>query len=224
MGNRAIITTKEQLDKNGFGLYLHWNGGRDSVEGFLKYCKLKGYRGPESDVGYGLARLCCVICNFFGDSLSIGIEGGISRDTNFTSWLDNGIYVVGKNWNIVERVGISESFSEQSFESKEMNLDFLKAVDDCQPEPLGYDILEAMIKRDKNYKDKLLNCYTGTKVAVYDYINDAYKETDIVGFGKEGRILNGHDVSNIPYVNLYFGEGDNINNYLTEYEEFYIMD
>ena len=33
MGNRAIITTKDC----DLSLYLHWNGGRDSVEGFLAY-------------------------------------------------------------------------------------------------------------------------------------------------------------------------------------------
>lgn len=31
MGNRAIITNKEKK----VAVYLHWNGGRDSVEAFL---------------------------------------------------------------------------------------------------------------------------------------------------------------------------------------------
>ena len=31
MGNRAVITT----EKKDLGIYLHWNGGRDSVEAFL---------------------------------------------------------------------------------------------------------------------------------------------------------------------------------------------
>ena len=31
MGNRAIITTRERK----IGLYLHWNGGRDTVEPLL---------------------------------------------------------------------------------------------------------------------------------------------------------------------------------------------
>ena len=37
MGNRAVITTRSK----DIGVYLHWNGGRDSVEAFLKYCELK---------------------------------------------------------------------------------------------------------------------------------------------------------------------------------------
>lgn len=35
MGNRAVITTLE----NEKGIYIHWNGGRDSVEPILWYCK-----------------------------------------------------------------------------------------------------------------------------------------------------------------------------------------
>ena len=59
MGNRAII----KGHGNSLGIYLHWNGGRDSVEAFLAYCKLKGYRSDDS---YSWARLAQVIGNYFG--------------------------------------------------------------------------------------------------------------------------------------------------------------
>ena len=36
MGNRCTIT-RPQKDVY---IYLHWNGGRDSVEAFLEYCRL----------------------------------------------------------------------------------------------------------------------------------------------------------------------------------------
>lgn len=36
MGNRTVITTAERK----IGLYLHWNGGRDTVEPLLRYCEL----------------------------------------------------------------------------------------------------------------------------------------------------------------------------------------
>ena len=45
MGNRAVITTAEDLRSGGTGLYLHWNGGLDSVGPFLEYCRLRGFRG-----------------------------------------------------------------------------------------------------------------------------------------------------------------------------------
>lgn len=47
MGNRAVITTLQNYNNNGIGVYLHWNGGRDSVEGFLEYMKLKKHRNAQ---------------------------------------------------------------------------------------------------------------------------------------------------------------------------------
>ena len=52
MGNRAAITTPERK----VGLYVHWNGGRDTIEPLLRYCELKGYRDPAKDE-YGWARM-----------------------------------------------------------------------------------------------------------------------------------------------------------------------
>ena len=101
MGNRAIIKGKG----TDIGVYVHWNGGYDSVRGFIEYCKLKGYRSPEVD-SYGLARLCQVIGNFFGGTLSVGIVTmpGTKRMTAHKMkeyWaLDNGIYEL-QNWDIV---------------------------------------------------------------------------------------------------------------------------
>jgi len=40
MGNRALIIGNKQY--KGAGVYLHWNGGRDSVEPFLKYAEIGG--------------------------------------------------------------------------------------------------------------------------------------------------------------------------------------
>lgn len=97
MGNRAIIKGKGQ----DLGVYVHWNGGIDSVTAFLEYCKLKRYRSPEVDT-YGVARLCQVIGNFFGGSGSVGVEKinkNISPEYVSELWLDNGIYEV-ENWKI----------------------------------------------------------------------------------------------------------------------------
>lgn len=92
MGNRAVITTQDK----DLGVYVHWNGGRSSVEGFLLYCKLKGYRCPENDC-YGWARLCQVIGNFFGGECSVGIDKYDRLDTDNG---DNGTYII-KDWQIV---------------------------------------------------------------------------------------------------------------------------
>ena len=94
MGNRAVITTSEKE----IGVYLHWNGGRDSVSAFLMYCKLKGYRSPETDC-YGWARLCLVIGNYIGGEYSLGIDTYNRLDTDNG---DNGTYII-KDWEIVGR-------------------------------------------------------------------------------------------------------------------------
>ena len=55
MGNRAVITASKSRNvetSQDIGVYVHLNGGRDSVEAFLKYCELKKYRSPSDD-NYG---------------------------------------------------------------------------------------------------------------------------------------------------------------------------
>lgn len=124
MGNRAVITTAEQQ----IGVYLHWNGGRDSVEAFLAYCKLKGYRPPEQD-NYGWARLCQVIGNFFGGIYSLGIDKFEKLD--YDNW-NNGTYII-KNWEIEDRLYLHDDDNEfeeqQEYDLRDMLLD----INDHQP-------------------------------------------------------------------------------------------
>ena len=120
MGNRAVITTKEKK----IGVYLHWNGGRDSVTAFLTYCKMKVYRTPESD-NCGWARLCQVIGNFFGGECSIGIDEYDVLDTDNG---DNGVYII-ENWEIVDR-----EFYNGAEQNNHDLLEMLKDINKCQPE------------------------------------------------------------------------------------------
>lgn len=126
MGNRAVITASKAYsvkDSADIGVYLHWNGGRDSVEGFLTYCKIKGYRPPDSD-NYGWARLCQVIGNFFGGELSIGIDKCSSLDCDNG---DNGTYII-KGWDIVGRK-YNEGVEQRNYDL----LEFVMAVNEAQP-------------------------------------------------------------------------------------------
>jgi hypothetical protein len=96
MGNRAVITTEEKK----IGIYLHWNGGRDSVQPFLDYCKAAGFRGLPDP--YGFACLTAVIANFLdtvhsGLSLGVGPFKELDADNG-----DNGVYIV-EGWDIVRR-------------------------------------------------------------------------------------------------------------------------
>lgn len=120
MGNRAFI----KFQGEGTGIYLHWNGGRDSVEPFLEYCRLKGYR-PD---GYGVARMCQVIGNFFGGGLSLGVESTKGMSTADLSAGDNGVYII-KNWKIIGR------YPRDVREQHEYDpIEFLLSIDEKQPE------------------------------------------------------------------------------------------
>jgi|TARA_X000001382_G_C3030140_1_gene134473 hypothetical protein len=127
MGNRAVIAfvnDKGKQDKNSVGIYLHWNGGRDSVEGFLQTAKDYGIRSGD----YGLARLTQIICNTFPGTLSVGV--GIVKKLDCDNW-DNGVYWVDKEFNIVAREHI-EKYGLTAGTFKEQQVyplaDFVKEV------------------------------------------------------------------------------------------------
>lgn len=124
MGNRAVITTKGGDRKNKLGVYLHWNGGRDSVKAFLKYCDMRGFRYPEND-NYGWARLTQVIANFFGGDLSIGID--ICDRLDCDNW-DNGVYLIEK-WKIVGREDFHDGVEQDEYDLLSMLID----IDQHQP-------------------------------------------------------------------------------------------
>lgn len=100
------------------------------------YCELKGYRAPSQD-NYGWARLCQVIGNYFGGSVSIGIDTCDHLDCE--NW-DNGVYIIDK-WEIVGR---------QFFDGEEQDnynlIEMLIDIDQAQPqaEQLGEDFLKEL--------------------------------------------------------------------------------
>lgn len=127
MGNRAVITTREGFkhQNEDLGVYLHWNGGYDSVRAFLAYCKFKGYRRPEDD-NYGWAYLCTTIGNFFGNGLSLGIDTVARLDTDN---YDNGTYII-EDWEIVDL--IYEAPHHEGYDLEES----LYKINERQPESI----------------------------------------------------------------------------------------
>ena len=129
MGNRAVITIKEkdvpQEDWNS--LYLHWNGGRDSVEPFLHVAMLYGIR-CNNDSSYAIARLSQLIGNTLKGTLSLGVGSYKCLDT--TS--DNGVYVV-EDWEIVDRL------NHDGYEQSEYNFDeFVAEIRSMNDGVFGY--------------------------------------------------------------------------------------
>ena len=205
MGNRAVITTKENFDNNGIGVYLHWNGGRDSVNAFLTYCKMKGFRVPEKD-NYGWARLVQVIANFFGGSLSIGIDDVCYLDCDNG---DNGVYII-ENWEIVGRKYFCDS-EQNEYDLTEM----LIAIDEAQPvsNQFGKDYLKGNVIKISEVK-------VGDILGFLDWSGEVVK-AKIIGIG-EDKTINGRNVKGVPYMALYSLEdpSNNGNNYLREDTEY----
>lgn len=109
MGNRAVIAFGK--DENSTGIYLHWNGGPESVKAFLKAAKDLGARDPLED-NYGIARIAQIIGNFFGGTTSIGVGPLKELDTDN---YDNGTYYVGPDFSIEERADKDEPMNEELY-------------------------------------------------------------------------------------------------------------
>lgn len=143
MGNRAVITTRENFENNGVGIYVYWNGGRESVDAFLKYCELQGYTSPEHS-SRGWASLAKVISNFFGGVESIGIDQVSHLDCdNF----DNGVYII-ENWKVVDR---HYNYGADGSLTKEKEVDFLLALN------------ESMNEEDRLDEEVIINSVTRVK-------------------------------------------------------------
>lgn len=208
MGNRAVITASKAFsvkDSSDLGVYVHWNGGRDSVEAFLEYCKLQGFRSPETD-SYGYARLVQIIANYFGaGGLSVGIGQCCNLDCD--NW-DNGVYII-ENWEIVGREYF-EGCEQNTYDRTEMLLD----IDECQPQKM--QLGKKFITAPRIPTEQLV---VGDRVFVGQY-DGRYEVCEIVGIG-EDTFVNGHNVCGVPFVDIYQMGGDysrNINNYLLKKE------
>ena len=127
MGNRAVITIKEENTpkEDWRSVYLHWNGGRDSVEPIIHVAKLYGIR-CNADPSYAIARLTQLIGNSLGGTLSLGVGKYSQLDTdNF----DNGTYVIS-NWEIVDREFFPSEYEEQNeYDFDEMVTEIRKVND-----------------------------------------------------------------------------------------------
>ena len=196
MGNSAIVKAKGNDNK---GVYLHWNGGRDSIEAFLKYCSMRGFRSFNDD--YGISRFCQVVGNFIsGDGLSIGIT-----DEPLNWGTDNGIYIVD-GWEIVGRED-HDGREQRQHDLQEMLIE----IDNAQPtsQQLGDYLITEEVETE--------TIEIGDNVYMKE-IDGTFKKYEVVGIG-EDKMVNGSNVLGVPFVNKYLNDGDyswNSNNYIRE--------
>jgi hypothetical protein len=96
MGNRAVVTAEGSKS----GVYLHWNGGPESIEAFLRAAKDLGIRDPADDPSYFYARFVQMCANYFCGTTSIGCGALSELDTDNG---DNGVYVLGSGFKVIRR-------------------------------------------------------------------------------------------------------------------------
>lgn len=167
MGNRAVVTTKSAtgFNEDAIGVYLHWNGGRDSITAFLKYCELQGFTSPDDKYStYGWSQFAQIVSNYFGGKTSLRIDKCKNLDCDN---YDNGVYFI-ENWQIVGREFMHHE-EQDEYPLKEMLLD----IDEKQP--------EAMQIREKilmNYDDlqKVVLTIGGDSENGYDVVRIRVRE------------------------------------------------
>lgn len=118
MGNRAFITHKDAQN----GVYLHWNGGLDSVKPLLDYCKLFDPEGGFDASGEGVATFANVAENMLGGSVYIDPNYGTMVDDNGTYWIEG--------WEIVGREAPYLGEEQLGHDYQEM----LNFINESQPE------------------------------------------------------------------------------------------
>lgn len=106
MGNRAVITFSTR--KNSPCIYLHWNGGRASVEAFLQSARILGLRYCDNE-NETIAKLAHLVAHsFFGCDVGLTVylqTYGNSDTDNY----DNGVYILNRDLSIKSRKFIRRS-------------------------------------------------------------------------------------------------------------------
>ncbi len=90
MGNRAVITFHQKPTLASIGVYLHWNGGEESVLAFAEALEHFHVR-DGADESYQLARFIQIIGNYFGGTLSLGVDLLANLDCDNG---DNGVFSI----------------------------------------------------------------------------------------------------------------------------------
>ena len=104
MGNRAVITF--DTADNAPAIYLHWNGGRASVQGFIDAARALGLRHAPTAAAQAeaLDQLAELLArHYFRCNVGMTVYrlhyAGSDRDNG-----DNGTYLLGHDLTIIDRL------------------------------------------------------------------------------------------------------------------------
>lgn len=120
MGNRATVIFWDGKENVSPAVYLHWNGGPESVYGFLEELDRRHIR---ADQNYEAARFIQLVGEFFdhdkGCGLSLGVSNGPTAITPEalsevqTDHGDNGFYIVNRRAQPMEVRRFREWWNER---------------------------------------------------------------------------------------------------------------
>ena len=112
MGNRAVITF--DTADNAPAIYLHWNGGRASVQGFIDAARALGLRHAPTAAAQteALDQLAELLArHYFRCNVGMTVYrlhyAGTDRDNG-----DNGTYLLGQDLTIIDRLYKPRSLEE----------------------------------------------------------------------------------------------------------------
>lgn len=199
MGNRAVIIEFGKQE----GIYLHWNGGRDSVEPMLYYAK----HFLTMEGSYFTSNIKKV--EFIATCL--GLDPHHSEDyakldcDNY----DNGVYVIDKDYKIIER--LFKRYEEQTHYNFN---EFLLFIDENMPKRFqkGEAFINKYLASEEVEKELIYTKDASEKVILFDDLNKVLQVGDIIYYqgefkeiiGKndeEKLIVNGSDVSKSVFFN-----------------------
>ena len=103
MGNRAVITFNTA--DNAPAIYLHWNGGRASVQGFIDAARALGLRHAPTAAAQAetMDKLADLIArHFFRSNVGFNVYREQYASTDRDNG-DNGTYLLGHDLTIIDR-------------------------------------------------------------------------------------------------------------------------
>mgnify|MGYP001559088044 CR=1 FL=1 len=144
MGNRAVVIFKHEKTLSP-AVYLHWNGGLESILAFLQEMDRRKIRGG-SNMDYQVARFIHVCCDFFDLAGATGLSvGTFNAPKSLTPASlkaicpgDNGVFVIERSGTCkitqyVDGKMFINPISRLSAADKEVTEGIAKAMAEARP-------------------------------------------------------------------------------------------